>query len=86
LNAVFLKDHGWYRIDARGNKPGVAAAFTPPVERLAFKLSYPTERDLPEIWNEPLPLIVKALTTMHSIEEVYANLPDIEVMQTNSFA
>ena len=85
LNAVFLKDQGWYRIDPRGNKPGVAAAFTPPVERLAFKLTHPAERDLPEIWYEPLPLIVNALTTLCSIEEVYANLPDIEVMQTDSF-
>ncbi|OGT42131.1 MAG: Cro/Cl family transcriptional regulator, partial [Gallionellales bacterium RIFOXYD2_FULL_52_7] len=22
LNAVYLEQHGWYRIDARGNKPG----------------------------------------------------------------
>ena len=36
LNAVFLEDIGWYRCDARGNRPGVTAAFTPPVERLAF--------------------------------------------------
>ena len=30
LNAVHLPEHGWYRIDARGNKPGVDAQFTPP--------------------------------------------------------
>jgi len=30
LNAVHLKDFGWYRIDARGNKPGVDAQFCPP--------------------------------------------------------
>jgi transglutaminase-like putative cysteine protease len=30
LNAVYLEDFGWYRIDARGNKTGVAAQFTPP--------------------------------------------------------
>ena len=36
LNAVYLKDYGWYRIDARGNKAEVDAQFTPPVERLAF--------------------------------------------------
>lgn len=26
LNAVFLKDFGWYRVDARGNKPGIQPA------------------------------------------------------------
>jgi hypothetical protein len=26
----FLKNHGWYRIDARGNKEGVNAQFSPP--------------------------------------------------------
>lgn len=36
LNAVYLKDFGWYRIDPRGNKPGVKAAFCPPREQLAF--------------------------------------------------
>ncbi len=53
LNAVFLKRHGWYRIDARGNKPGVQAAFSPPVEKLAFPITSKEEADLPEIWAEP---------------------------------
>ena len=80
LNLVFLKEHGWYRIDARGNKPGVAAEFNPPKESLAFPIIERAERDFPEIWAEPHPFVVKILTTMHSIEEVYKNLPDVEVM------
>lgn len=84
LNAVFLKEHGWYRIDARGNKPGVAAAFNPSQETLAFAITGPAEKDFPEIWPEPLPLVVKVLTTMHSIEQVYANLPDIEIIHVTA--
>ena len=80
LNAVYLKQHGWYRIDARGNKPGVDAAFSPPMERLAFPIIGPQERDLPEIWPEPLPVIVKALTEFTSVQQVAENLPDIEVI------
>lgn len=80
LNAVYLKQHGWYRIDARGNKPGVDAAFSPPMERLAFPIISPQERDLPEIWPEPLPVIVKALTEFTSVQQVAENLPDIEVI------
>jgi len=78
LNAVYLKQFGWYRIDARGNKPGVSAEFYPPVEKLAFPIISRSERDLPGIWAKPLPQIVKALTLNNSVEEVFANLPDVE--------
>lgn len=79
LNAVWLAGHGWYRIDARGNKPGVDAQFCPPVERLAFPINDRLEADLPEIWPDPLPVVVRALTTSATVEEVYRNLPDIEL-------
>jgi transglutaminase-like putative cysteine protease len=77
LNAVFLKDHGWYRLDARGNKPGIAAEFTPPTEQLAFGIHDRNERDLPEIWAEPLPLVVAALESQPDVAAVLAHLPDI---------
>jgi transglutaminase-like putative cysteine protease len=80
LNAVYLKNHGWYRIDARGNKQGVDAQFCPPVEKLAFALMVEGEADLPEIWPEPLPVIVKALTENSTVEQVAENLPDIELL------
>lgn len=79
LNAVYLKDVGWYRIDARGNKPGVNARFDPPREALAFLIKDPQERDLPEIWAEPLPLVVDALERHDTYDQVLANLPDIEL-------
>jgi len=77
LNAVHLKKHGWYRVDARGNKPGVAAEFSPPVEKLAFLIDWEGERDIPGILAEPMPEIVKVLTESKTVEEVYLNLPDI---------
>lgn len=80
LNAVLLPDVGWYRLDARGNKPGVDAQFSPPVERLAFATHDRLEADLREIWPDPLPLVVSALTTHRTIEEVSANLPDVELV------
>lgn len=79
LNAVWLKDYGWYRIDARGNKPGVDAQFVPPRVMLAFQILAPEERDLPEIWAEPLPLIVDALERYDTYDQVLANLPDVEL-------
>lgn len=80
LNAVWLADHSWYRIDARGNKPGVNAQFLPPVERLAFSTHDRLEADLPEIWPEPLPVVVKVLTGYATVQEVYENLPDVELI------
>ena len=77
LNAVYLKDHGWYRIDARGNKEGVSAEFTPPIEQLAFPIVSEGESDLPEIWTEPLPVIVDVLTQYLDFQDVANNLPDI---------
>lgn len=80
LNAVFLEAHGWYRVDARGNKPGIAAAFSPPMEKLAFSLRDPNERDLPEIWPEPLPIVVQVLERFSTYDQVLANLPDIALI------
>lgn len=84
LNAVYLQRYGWYRLDARGNKATVNAQFTPPLEQLAFPIKDRNERDLSEIWAEPLPLIVTALTSHASVEEVAANLPDIEVIEAST--
>lgn len=80
LNTVWLEGFGWYRIDARGNKPGVDAQFCPPVEQLAFKLQSPQEVDLPEIWPEPLAVVVQVLTSCATVEEVHKNLPDIGLL------
>lgn len=79
LNAVWLEEYGWYRIDARGNKPGVDAQFCPPIEQLAFRLQSAEEVDLPEIWSDPLPVVVQVLTGCATVEEVYNNLPDLEL-------
>lgn len=75
LNAVYLPQYGWYRMDARGNKPGVSAEFCPPREQLAFLIQYAGEADLPHIYAEPLPSVVKVLTENATIEGVYRNLP-----------
>ena len=80
LNAVYLPEHGWYRLDARGNKPGVNAKFTPPVEALAFAIQEPNERDLPEVWHEPLPAVVACLQKFDTYDRVLVNLPDIELL------
>ena len=83
---MYLKKVGWYRVDARGNKTGVSADFCPPVEKLAFPIRNVGEKDFPEIWAEPLPVVVKALTEYKTVEQVFENLPDIEVIHANPWS
>ncbi len=77
LNAVLLPEFGWYRMDARGNKEGVDAQFIPPQEQLAFETKISQEADFPDIFAEPLPIIVKVLQQSQTWQEVLLCLPDI---------
>lgn len=76
FNAVQLPDIGWYKIDARGNRTGVQTEFTPPVERLAFPILLPGEKNLPEIYAEPLPVVVEVLRSQKTWDAVLRHLPD----------
>ena len=77
LNAVYLPDIGWYRMDARGNKAGVDAEFCPPMEKLAFPIISKGEMDLPEIWPEPLDVVIRVLESSDTYLDVANKLPDI---------
>ncbi len=77
LVAVHLPRHGWYRLDPRGDKPGVAARFTPPTERLAFAPTWPGEADLPGVHAAPWPQVVAALRRHATWDALLAALPDL---------
>jgi len=81
LNAVYLDDIGWYRMDARGNKEGVNAQFNPPHEQLAYDTTIEGEADLSEIWADPLPSVVETLRKYKDYADVYDNLPDIPLIK-----
>jgi len=79
LNAVYLEEFGWYRLDPRGNKEGVDAQFCPPLERLAFSTDERLEADIQGVWPEPLPVVVNTLSRYDTCMGVYENLPDLEM-------
>jgi len=83
LNAVYLEDFGWYRLDARGNKPGINAEFCPPMEKLAFPIITDGEADLPEIWTEPLAIVVDTLTQRKTVQDVADHLPDVDLLSSH---
>jgi len=76
LNAVWLEEYGWYRADARGNRAGVNAEFTPPDEHLAFVPKEPGEADLAGIFSDPLPEVVSLLSEYTDYMDVRRNLSD----------
>lgn len=78
LNAVYLQESGWYRIDARGNKQGVDAQFTPPKEQLAFPVTGPEEKDFQDILVKPLNVVIDSLHNNKTVKNVFETLPDAE--------
>lgn len=56
--------------------------FAPPTEKLAFAVTFEGEADLPEIWPEPLPEVIRVLTSCTDFQEVAENLPDIETIRS----
>ena len=81
LNAVFLTRYGWYRIDARGNKPGVNADFIPPIEQLAYPVDSEEECDIQGIWSEPLSTVTNVLQRYDRYLDVNKNLPDVQIFR-----
>ncbi|MEI6330438.1 MAG: transglutaminase family protein [Pseudanabaena sp. ELA645] len=85
FNAIYLPKTGWYRVDARGNKTGVNAQFTPPNEQLAFETQFPEEADFQTIFTEPLSIVVKALQAQTTWDDMLLNLPDISLDLAKSY-
>lgn len=77
LNAVYLPEIGWYRLDPRGNKPVVNAQFLPPTEQLAFALNWEGEKEFTDIYADPLPIVIQTLQSCQTWEDVLENLPDL---------
>ena len=84
LNSVYLKNFGWYRIDARGNKDGVNAEFEPPHEKLAFPVRFKGEKNFIQIYSDPLDIIINSLKKYQTYELMSNNLPDIELSEIDN--
>lgn len=85
FNAIYLPDIGWYRVDARGNKPGVDAQFTPPQEQLAYRLQFAEEADFPAVLAEPLEIVVSGLRSHATWDDMLRNLPDMPLESAKQY-
>lgn len=84
-NALYLPEFGWYRVDARGNRPDIDAQFTPPKEKLAFGIRLNGEANFQNILSEPLPIVVEALQHCSEWDEMLRHLPDVSLASLEQF-
>jgi transglutaminase-like putative cysteine protease len=76
LVAIHLRRHGWYRVDPRGNKPGLSAEFAPPLEKLPYAPELKGEQDVPGRFADAKSCVVSTLGKWSTAAEVRAHLPD----------
>jgi transglutaminase-like putative cysteine protease len=84
LNGVHLPKSGWYRLDPRGNKPGINAQFVPPTEQLAFAASQSGEVDLRDVLADPLSCVVEALHEHTTWDAFARHLPDARLAASDA--
>lgn len=77
LNGIYSSELGrWIRLDARGNKDGIDAHFSPDCEQLAYPIrSEFGEADIPFIYADPADAVISRLREYGSRRELWNNLP-----------
>lgn len=77
LNAIYLEDTGWFRVDPRGNKPGVDAQFSTDKEQLAYSIDPSKgEIDYPNVFAEPLVNVIKAMEDSKNVKDLFYKRPE----------
>lgn len=77
LNAVYLESDGWFRLDPRGNKPGVDAQFSITTEKLAYPIRPELgEIDYPNIFTKPLPAVLRSMEESKDSFELFFKRPE----------
>jgi transglutaminase-like putative cysteine protease len=77
LNALYLDDIGWIRVDPRGNKPGIDSQFSMETEKLAYPIRTELgEVDYPGVYTVPLPSVIKSMIESNSSQELFFNRPE----------
>lgn len=77
LNAIYLPETGWFRVDPRGNKPGVDSQFTTDKEQLAYPIRTELgEVDYPNVLTKPLPSVLEAMRDSKDSQELFYKRPE----------
>lgn len=77
LNAVYLDETGWFRLDPRGNKPGIDSQFSTDEERLAYPIRESLgEIDYPDVFISPLSSVITAMRESQDSNELFYKRPE----------
>lgn len=77
LNAIYLEDIGWFRLDPRGNKPGVDSEFSIETEKLAYPIRTSLgEIDYPKVYTKPLDSVIAAMHNSKGCHELFYKRPE----------
>ncbi len=77
LNALYLEEYGWFRLDPRGNKPGIDSQFSTDEEKLAYPIRKELgEIDYPDVFAAPLPAVVSAMRETKDCRSLFFDRPD----------
>lgn len=76
LNAVYLPETGWFRLDPRGNKPGIDSQFNTKEEQLAYPIRPEMgEIDYPVVLSEPLQSVIQAMQESRDCKQLFYARP-----------
>lgn len=78
LNAVYFEEMDkWFRVDPRGNKPGVSSEFSITPEKLAYPIrTEMDEIDYPHVFSEPLVEVISGMKQSNDCKELFVNRPE----------
>lgn len=86
LNAVYLEETGWFRLDPRGNKPGVHSEFSTTIEKLAYPIRPELgEIDYDMVFTAPLPEVIDAMHNSADCQTLFYNRPEKIAFFTGHF-
>ncbi|MBS1549644.1 MAG: transglutaminase family protein [Bacteroidetes bacterium] len=77
LNALFLQDIGWFRVDPRGNKTGIDSQFCYKEEKLAYAIRTELgEVDYPYVFVKPLDSVISAMKNSENTQDLFTKRPE----------
>ena len=77
LNAIYLDGIGWFRVDPRGNKPGIDSQFSMSEEKLAYLIRPELgEVDYPDVLVAPLKEVIEAMRSSGNTQELFYKRPE----------
>lgn len=79
LNAVYFEElDKWFRVDPRGDKPGVHSEFSIDAEKLAYPIRTELDEvDYPYVFSKPLEKVLSSMEESNEYKELFYKRPEM---------